>query len=368
MKNFGITAIRWAVFGMCFMATIEMASRIDQWWTYGAPVLGVYTYDTALFAIDEFGIHGRPDGRYEKWRLNGFGFRGDEVSLEKPSDRLRIACIGASETFGFYEKPGNEWPRRLEQDLVNEGVKAEVINAAIAGMSLPQRIQHLKNRLLRFKPDVVIMMLEYGSYAGLTNEVIQTRKHAVPSLPDRQNLVAGLKSIRVLSRLKDVALPQLPAPLQAAVGKMERTFKMGLVKRDLGARFGSFTHVKPFEVEALKADLEQLSEVASAAGAQLILVSPAMWFTDQNLFGIALSWPYLNESWWREAQTLLPPAAKEFARRRSISYLDLSEIVGGREEEFMKDFLHFSDRGAAAVARQIGQQIMSSRLPHETTQ
>lgn len=368
MKNLGKNAIRWAVFGMCFMATIEMASRIDQWWTYGAPVLGVYTYDTALFAIDEFGIHGRPDGRYEKWRLNAFGFRGDEISLEKSSDRLRIACIGASETFGFYEKPGNEWPRQLAQDLVKEGIKGEVINAAIAGMSLPQRIQHLKNRLLRFKPDVVIMMLEYGSYAGLTNEVIQARKHALPSLPDRQNLVAGLKSIRVLSRLKEVVLPQLPAPLQEAVGKMERTFKMRLVKRELGARFGSFAHVKPFEVEALRADLEQLSEVASAAGVQLILVSPAMWNTEQNLFGIALSWPYLSESWWRDAQTLLPPVAKEFAQRRSIPYLDLSEIVGGREEEFMKDFLHFSDRGAAEVARQIGQQILSSQLLHGAIQ
>lgn len=353
---------------MCFMATIEMASRIDQWWTYGAPVLGVYTYDTALFAIDEFGIHGRPDGRYEKWRLNAFGFRGEDVSLEKTSDRLRIVCIGASETFGFYEKPGNEWPRRLEQDLLNEGIQAEVINAAIAGMSLPQRNQHLKHRLLRFKPDVVIMMLEYGSYAGLTNEVIQARRRALPSLPDRQNLVAGLKSIRVLSRLKDIALPQLPALLQEAVGKMERTFKMELVKRDLGARFGSFAHVKPFEVEALKADLEQLSEVAGAAGVQLILVSPAMWNTEQNFFGIALSWPYLNESWWRDAQTLLPPAAKEFAQRRGVPYLDLSEIVRGHEEELMKDFLHFSDRGAAEVARRIGQQIIPSQLSHGAIQ
>lgn len=368
MKSLGRIAIRWALFGVCFITTIEMASRIDQWWTYGAPILGVYTYDTALFATDDFGIHGRPNGRYEKWHLNAFGFRGDEITLEKLSDRVRIACIGASETFGFYEKPGNEWPRRLEQDLLKEGVEVEVINAAIAGMSLPQRIQHLKNRLFRFKPDVVIVMLEYGSYAGLTSEVIQARKHALPSLPDRHNLVEGLKSFRIVSRLKDVVLPQLPAPLQEAVGKMEGTFKMGLVKRELGARYGSFVHVKPFEVDALKVDLEELSALTRAAGVQLILVLPAMWFTEKNLFGIALSWPYLDESWWRDAQGLLPPAAKEIAQRRNLPYLDLSEIVRGREEELMRDFFHFSDRGAEEVARHIARQIISPQSLHGAIQ
>jgi lysophospholipase L1-like esterase len=368
MKSLGRIVIRWTVFGLCFMGTIEMASRIDQWWTYGAPILGVYTYDTALFATDDFGIHGRPNGRYEKWRLNAFGFRGDEITLEKSSGRLRVACIGASETFGFYEKPGSEWPRRLEQGLLKEGIKAEVINAAIAGMSLPQRVQHLKNRLLRFKPDVVIVMLEYGSYAGLTSDVIQARKHALPSLPDRQNLVEGLKSIRVVSRLKDVVLPQLPAPLQEAVGKMERTFKMGLVKREFGARFGLFAHVKPFEVEALELDLEELSDLTNTAGVQLILVSPAMWFTEQNLFGIALSWPYLSESWWQDAQTLLPPVVKEFAKRRNLPYIDLPEIVRGREEELMRDFLHFSDLGAEEVARHIARQVISSQPLHGAIQ
>jgi lysophospholipase L1-like esterase len=368
MKSLGKVAVHWAIFGVCFMATIEMASRIDQWWAYGAPIFGVYTYDTALFATDDFGIHGRPNGHYEKWHLNGFGFRSDEITLEKPPDRLRIACIGASETFGFYEKPGNEWPRRLEQGLLNEGIEAEVINAAIAGMSLPQRVQHLKNRLLRFQPDVVIVMLEYGSYAGLTREVAQARKHALPSVPDRQNLVEGLKSIRVVSRLKDVVLPQLPSPLQEAVGKLEKTFKKGLVKRELGARYGSFVHVKPFEVDALKFDVEGLSDLTRAAGVQLILVSPAMWFTEENLFEIALSWPYIDEAWWRDAQGLLPSVTKEIAQRRNLPYLDLSEIVRGREEEFMRDFLHFSDRGAEEVARHIANQVIASKPPQGSLQ
>lgn len=368
MKSLGRIAVRWAVFGLCFLATIEMASRVDQWWTYGAPILGAYTYDTALFAVDDFGIYGMPNGRYEKWRLNAFGFRGDEITLEKPSDRLRIVCIGASETFGFYENPGNEWPRRLEKGLLNEGIKAEVINAAIAGMSLPQRIQHLKNRLVRFKPDVVIVMLEYGSYAGLTSEVIQARKRAQPALPDRQNIVEGLKSIRVVNRLRDVVLPQLPAPLQEAVGKMEGTVKMGLVKRALGARYRSFVHVKPFEIDSLKTDLEELSGLTHAAGVQLILVSPAMWFTERNIFWISLSWPYLAESWWRDAQRFLPPAAKEMALRHNLPYLDLSETIRGREEEFMRDFLHFSDRGAEEVARQIMRQVNSLQPLHGAIQ
>lgn len=130
------------------------------------------------------------------------------------------------------------------------------------------------------------MRLEYGIYAGLTSVGVQARKHALPSLPDRQNLVVGLKSIRVLSRLKDVVLPQLLVPLLAAMGNMARTFKMGLVKWELGARYGLFVNLKPFEVEALKVDLEQLFEVTGAAVVQLILVSHAMWDTEPNLLGL----------------------------------------------------------------------------------
>ena len=348
---------RWAVFLLFFGTTVELASLIEQWVVYGAPILGVYTYDSALFTTDEFGIRGKSNGSYEKWHLNAYGFRGPEVLLAKDSRRLRVVCIGASETFGLYESADKEWPRQLESLLTKAGMEAEVINAAMAGMSLPQRTRHLENRLLRFSPDVVVFMLEYGSYAGLTPEKIRLFRAGPGTLPARKGLVDGLKSLRTVSRLKDVVVPKLPGQVQEAIGNMERRLKLEIRQHELGPRYRSLVHVQPFEVEAFRLDLEELYERANAAGVHMVFVSPAMWFTERNIATTYLSWPFVDESWWREAKATLPVVAHQFADAHQVPFLDLSDVVAGHEADWMKDMLHFNDLGAERVAQHVAPLI-----------
>ena len=100
-------------FCCAFILILEIATRIDQKIIFGAPLWGEYTYASALYAEDEFGIVGKPNAVFEKWRLNSSGFRGPEIALAKAPGSMRISCFGASETFGLYEKPDNDWPRQL---------------------------------------------------------------------------------------------------------------------------------------------------------------------------------------------------------------------------------------------------------------
>src|SRR5438094_4303139 len=100
------------VFSFFFLLTLEVATRVEHTIKYGAPLLSRYTYDAVLYSVDEYGIKGRPNATFEKWQLNSFGFRGPELTLDKSPRKLRIACIGASETFGLHEQAGNEWPRQ----------------------------------------------------------------------------------------------------------------------------------------------------------------------------------------------------------------------------------------------------------------
>jgi lysophospholipase L1-like esterase len=361
MRSLGGIVIRWAVFGVCFMATIEMASRIDQWWTYRAPIFGLYTYDSALFTTDEYGITGRPNGAYEKWRLNSYGFRGPEIQRAKDSNQLRVVCIGASETFGLYEQPGHEWPRQLEGMLQHSGVHAEVINAAIAGMGLHQRTLHVQNRLLPFSPDVLVFMLEYGSYAGMTEEKLQVWHTQPPGLPTRDGPLDGVKSLRTVSRLKDVFFPRLPVAVQQAIEELERRVRLRAWQRDLGYKFRSIKHLRPLEVDVFKRDLEDLHHISNTAGATVILLAPAMWFNERNLSMTYLSWPFIDESWWREAQGVLSSVAREFAEQEGFDYLDLSELVRGHEQEWMMDMLHFNDDGAKQVAQRVAAKITQRR-------
>lgn len=356
--------LRWAVFGLSCFATIEMASRIDQWVVYGAPVFGLYTYDSALFTNDEFGIRGKSNGHYEKWKLNSLGFRGPELSKEKEVGRLRIAVIGASETFGLHEPINKEWPRQLEDVLAAAGVRSEVVNAAMAGMSFPQRTRHLEKRLLPLKPDVVVFMVEYGSYAGITEERIRLRRERPPMLSARDSVIDGLKAFRTVSRLKDVLLPRLPEVVRGGYERSEQWIKLEMKKKEMGGKFRSILHMTPFESEALVRDLDQLRTLAESNGTKLVLVSPAMWFTGRNFDLTYLSWPFLDESWWREAGSAFPRVVRDYAEQSGIPFVDLSDVVQGHESEWMKDMLHFNEWGAHQVAFRIAREISPNQAVH----
>lgn len=85
------------------------------------------------------------------------GFRGEEVELAKPPGRLRIACLGASTTYG-HDMPWREaWPAQLEALLSERGIDAEVVNAGVPGwVSLETRIG-FEERVAPLAPDVVVV-------------------------------------------------------------------------------------------------------------------------------------------------------------------------------------------------------------------
>lgn len=361
MQALNTRSVRWAVFLGCFVITLEAAARIDQWVNYGAPVLGIYTYDSALFTTDEFGIRGKAHGAYEKWKLNAFGFRGPEVQLIKEPHRLRVMCVGASETFGLYENAGKEWPRQLEDYLRRAGRDAEVINAALAGMSLPQRIRHLENRLVPFAPDVAVVMLEYGSYAGVTPERMPSRGGKIIGPSNETGFIAGLRSLRISGRLKDVMVPKLPMFIQEKIQQWEGAVKLALKQRDLGAKYRSLAHLTPLETAAFEEDLALLADRAVAARIKLVVVVPAMWLTERTMATTYLSWPYVDESWWREARESFSRRAIQFSEARGIAVVDLSAVVQDREAIYMKDMLHFNDLGAEQAAYAVANVLLSGQ-------
>jgi hypothetical protein len=66
--------------------------------------------------------------------INSHGFRGKDFSISKPDDVIRVLTLGASSTFGFFNKDDETYPYLLEQRLntLCHGSKGfEVINFAI---------------------------------------------------------------------------------------------------------------------------------------------------------------------------------------------------------------------------------------------
>ena len=88
---------------------------------------------------------------------NAHGFRGEDLPRKKSPGQLRIACLGDSFTFGWGVNDDETWPARLEVELGERGIDAEVMNFGVEGYHTVQEVALLEHRALRFDPDLVLL-------------------------------------------------------------------------------------------------------------------------------------------------------------------------------------------------------------------
>ena len=109
-------------------------------------------------------------------QTNALGFRGPEITLEKPAGTARIIALGDSVTDGFYVDNPDTYPVQLEQSLRKSGHAVEVVNAARGGASIDREIAIFDRLCAPLNPDVVVL-------AFVANDIDDLR--GVP----RENLV-----------------------------------------------------------------------------------------------------------------------------------------------------------------------------------
>ncbi len=90
--------------------------------------------------------------------INSHGFRGEEFTVEKPADVIRVLTLGASSTFGLWNRDDETYPHQLEL-LLNErcpGPKRfEVINFAIPHAISDQILAMFMAEGLALDPDAI---------------------------------------------------------------------------------------------------------------------------------------------------------------------------------------------------------------------
>jgi len=91
--------------------------------------------------------------------MNKHGFRGPEITKEKPENTYRIFSIGASTTFGsgVYDTQTYPFYLQLMYDEVDLDFDIEVINAGIPGTWSMKEASAIKNRYIDFEPDLFIV-------------------------------------------------------------------------------------------------------------------------------------------------------------------------------------------------------------------
>jgi len=108
-----------------------------------------------------------PNIRYEAESLdfyqyrgtgNSLGYRGPTYSENKDPKAFRIAVLGDSIVEGIGIDQYEElFTAKVERALREEGIPAEVLNFGVSGYNTQQEVATLKDKALRFDPDLVLL-------------------------------------------------------------------------------------------------------------------------------------------------------------------------------------------------------------------
>ncbi len=158
-----------------FFATIEGFVRAYEWTYPDCDFFGKDSYenvdyflqkqiclDTNSLAYDrtlEY-LQLQPNQEKSTITINEFGFRGESVDLEKGEGIFRIVMVGGSTVFGSGTTSDEKSiPAFLEEKIndKNAEMKVEVINAGINHADSFTEKYHIKNKILDFNPDLVIV-------------------------------------------------------------------------------------------------------------------------------------------------------------------------------------------------------------------
>jgi hypothetical protein len=94
-----------------------------------------------------------------KVTINSEGFRDKSYDIEKDDDTVRIIGLGDSFMFGHAVPDGKEYLTFLENRLNMEQphMKWEAVNTAVSGYNTVMELATLKEKGLKYKPDIVIL-------------------------------------------------------------------------------------------------------------------------------------------------------------------------------------------------------------------
>lgn len=114
--------------------------------------------------------------------INGQGYRGKDFDVEKGDGVFRVITLGASSTFGYYDKDDETYPYYLEQilsDLREESEcetigKFEVINLGVPHLTSSQILSLLRHEGLALKPDAITL------YSGINDAAVSVENVAAP--------------------------------------------------------------------------------------------------------------------------------------------------------------------------------------------
>ena len=122
-----------------------------------------FKYHHSLAPNSELHLVSSVPGEYDVTaHINNYGFRGSDISVEKKPGQKRIFIVGDSFVFGVGCNDGETVPVSVQKILDPTVQSIQVINAGRGSYSPVTYYLRLRDEIPKFKPDLVIMMLDFS--------------------------------------------------------------------------------------------------------------------------------------------------------------------------------------------------------------
>ncbi len=342
---------RWIGLAVVVFSTMEIGARLDDHVQYGAPMIGNYDFDR-LFFFDGKIVRGQPNSRYMKWSLNDLGLRGPNPDLSR--SHTRVLVYGASEVFGLYETPGQDFPRRLEVDLRSRAndPELEVINAGIPGMRIGSGAEYLRTLGDQLKPSVVVLYPTPTHYTGVTKPHCGRPERAPGGQSD-----SVWPSSRLIAKAVDRIKEVMPRPM------LHQVRRAAIAWKTRGAP--TISAVDEASLGALEGDLRCAIRAVHAIGAQPVLLTHANRFGNVSrpddaywLTGWRNQYPEFGEAMLLDLERRSNGVIERVAKDEQVPLVDVAATLSGQPQYFA-DHAHFNDEGATRM----GQVLATALAP-----
>jgi hypothetical protein len=338
--------VRGLVCAVVVLITLEACTRIDDLLTAGASPFAAYN-ELTIYTTDKLGRIGKPFARYLKWQLNSLGYRGPELV----PGRIRIACLGASETFGLFESPGNEYPRQLERRLnaLTGTPRFDIVNASYVGMNAATHDIRVPYLVQRVHPRYALIYASGANYIWLP-----WVKSIIPYSPQSPF------ELRVKTRAANAVARILPDDF--------KQWRRERLVRNLALGYTVMDTIPEANVERYIADLSRLLSDLRACSVSPILITAAYRFqepvTGSERYFLTmwrLYYPMLADDGFLDMGRRMNDAVRMLAQKTRTPLIDMDRAMP-RGPKYYGDFGHFTDEGATEVGRIISDALIRSSM------
>ncbi len=319
---------------------LALQSDRKIFWTYD-PVLGWHHRPGQTGVFELVAPKGRQrtvsDVRVEV-SLNRNGLRDLDYPLRRVAGKKRVLVAGDSFVWGFGVAQGEIFTERMEAALRD----VEVINAGVSGYSTDQELLWLRNEGMKYRPDLVILVVS-GNDDAMNHRRVAYFVYPKPAFDLVDGGALELRNVpvpraSVLRRLAHLGCSR-SALVNLAVGR-----SAGAIRGMRQPAPGGAERAEPTEPFALTAALvDEIRKLAAAGGARLLVVTTGMF------------WPADSAGTYQQLIARL--------RRQGHEVLDVEAAAGFAGERMrLPNDGHWNGEGHAFVAARVIEHIDRRRL------